>query len=255
VRAIILAAGSGMRMGKYTENLPKGMLSVGGKTLIERQLAALRAADIEDIIIATGYRAETINYSGVTYAHNPKYAETNMVETLLCCRDFLNTDILVCYSDIIYTPELAGKTADSEYEIAVAADTDWRKYWNFRYGTTETDLETFSVGKDFKIIDIGKPLSSSEGIDYRYIGLIKFSEKALIDMIEFYDAKKKSGQKWLQSGKEFKKGYMTDLLNELIISGSDVRAVPFKGGWREFDTERDYELLTESTGNALNFEL
>ena len=51
MQAIILAAGQGTRLKKYTENLPKGMLMFNGKTIIERQIEEYRAAGIKDIIL------------------------------------------------------------------------------------------------------------------------------------------------------------------------------------------------------------
>ena len=84
MKAIILAAGMGTRLGKYTENLPKCMLEFNGKSLIERQVDTLRKAGITDISIVRGYQPEKITISGVRYYHNPDFSNTNMVETLFC---------------------------------------------------------------------------------------------------------------------------------------------------------------------------
>ena len=51
MKAIILAAGQGTRLKKYTENLPKGMLSFMGKTIIERQIEIYRKCGIDNIIV------------------------------------------------------------------------------------------------------------------------------------------------------------------------------------------------------------
>ena len=51
MKAIILAAGQGTRLKKYTENLPKGMLRFMGQTIIERQIAMYRKCGINDIIV------------------------------------------------------------------------------------------------------------------------------------------------------------------------------------------------------------
>ena len=57
MKAIILAAGQGTRLKKYTENLPKGMLEFQGKTIIERQLETYRSMGIDDIIVVRGFAA------------------------------------------------------------------------------------------------------------------------------------------------------------------------------------------------------
>lgn len=244
MKALILAAGSGTRMGKYTENLPKGMLNVNGKTLIERQLETLHAAGIEDIAIATGYKSEKISYTGVKYYHNSEYASTNMLETIMCAKEFLNDDVLIAYSDILYTPELVKKCVNADYDVGVAVDKDWKKLWKLRYDTTEFDLESMNVDNSGTIQELGKEVETSKGLDYRYIGLIKFSKKGLNTMFDVYHSR--HGKTWPQSGKEFKKGYMTDLLSELIHAGTAVKAIISEGGWAEFDTTQDYERLSEA---------
>ena len=58
---------------------------------------------------------------------------------------------------------------------------------------------------------------------------------------------------WQQSGKVVSKAYMTDLLNAIIESGRNVKAVHFNNGWIEFDTNEDYENAIEWAKNgALN---
>jgi choline kinase len=250
MRAVILAAGSGMRMGKYGEDLPKCMLPINGKPIIEWQLERLNGIGLSDIIIITGYKAEKIKFSGVTYCHNADYSETNMIETLMCAREAFDTDILISYGDILYTKELAKKTADCAADIGVAADSAWRDYWRLRYDSTEVDIETLSLSADGRINEIGKPVSSSVGIDLRYIGLLNFSKKGMSAALRLYDDKKNRDELWIQSGKPFKKGYMTDMVHELILAGVSVYPVMTQGGWLEFDTVRDYEMASEMSNTS-----
>lgn len=245
MKAIILAAGMGTRLGKYTKHLPKGMLVFNGKTLIEFQLETLRKVGIYKIAIVTGYQKEAISYPGLKYYYNEYYSSTNMVESLMATSDEFDDDIIVAYSDIIYTDGLAREMINAPFDIAVAADCEWRRYWNMRYGTTEIDVESFSVGDDLKIKELGLPLTSSEGVDYRYIGLIKFSQNGIFALKKVYEEKKRFLTPWKQSGKNFYQGYMTDILNELIINKYDVYACLYKNGWLEFDTVEDYEKMCQ----------
>ena len=79
MKAIILAAGQGTRLKKYTENLPKGMLNFDGKTIIERQIEMYRKCGIDSIIIVRGFAADKIDYNGVKYYDNKDFASTNAV--------------------------------------------------------------------------------------------------------------------------------------------------------------------------------
>ncbi len=244
MKAVILAAGKGTRMGKYTENLPKGMLNFKGKTLIERQIEALRSAGINDIAIVTGYEASKINYENVRYFHNTKFDITNMVESLMCAKDFIqNSDVLICYSDILYTKELVKKCIDFKGNVGVTVDEDWKKLWKLRYGKVDFDLESLTV-KDGKITELGKEIETSENLNYRYVGLIRFSPKGIDKLFEIYNSRK--GKTWPQSGKNFEQGYMTDILCEIINSGYDICAIITKGNWLEFDTEKDYETFIKA---------
>ena len=139
MKAIILAAGQGTRLKKYTENLPKGMLSFIGKTIIERQIEMYRKCGIENIIVVRGFAADKIQYEGVTYYINEDYANTNMVESLMAAKSEFNEDIIVSYSDILFEEKMLKAMMKSEADFAVAVDDDWMAYWEKRYGKVYFD--------------------------------------------------------------------------------------------------------------------
>ena len=84
MKAIILAAGRGSRLKGLTDDRPKCLVELGGVRLLDWQLAALKAAGIEDVVVVTGYRADLLQAEGVRTIHNPDWARTNMVRSLLC---------------------------------------------------------------------------------------------------------------------------------------------------------------------------
>lgn len=243
MKAIILAAGQGTRLKKYTQNLPKGMLEFVGKTLIERQIELYREAGIEKIIVVRGFAADKISYPGVTYYTNEEYATTNMVESLLAAETEFDDDVIVGYSDVVFERRLLETMMADKSDFAVAVDDAWKCYWQRRYGKVDFDTESLSIGDDGAIKELGKEDPPLEKIDARYIGLLKFSRQGLGFIKELLaDAKSKLGDKpWQQSGKPVRKAYMTDLLNAVIESGRKVQAVRFEHGWLEFDTNEDYE--------------
>jgi choline kinase len=249
-RAIILAAGMGTRLAKYTSQLPKGMLQFNGKTLIERQINTLRESGITDISIVTGYQSSAIHYPGITYFHNERFSTTNMLESLMCAKEKFDNDSIVSYADIIYTPPLVKAISNSPTDIAVAVDESWREYWTQRYGTTETDLESLSV-LDNRIVEIGKPVTSSKDLHHRYIGLLKFSKSGFNVVQDLYERKRLKNEAWIQSGKPFELGYMTDLLHEIIQNKGAVVPVTSNRGWMEFDTNEDYEVQTDLANKGL----
>lgn len=246
LKAIILAAGRGTRLNKYTVELPKCMLNFAGNTLIKRQIDTIRKHGIDNITIVTGYMSKKINYTGIKYFHNEKYATTNMIESLFCANSEMTDDIIVCYSDIIFEEEVLEKIINSNYDISVVVDLEWKKYWKIRYGKVNYDLESLKINNN-RIIELGREEQNIDEIDGRFVGLIKFKKKVIMDLFEVYNiAKKKYSRSfWPKSKKPFKQGYMTDLLQEFIFQGFKVSPVFIKNKWLEFDTNEDYEIVNK----------
>ena len=243
MKAIILAAGQGTRLKKYTENLPKGMLEFGGKTIIERQIELYRRCGVADIIVVTGYASDKITYEGVRYYHNKDFAVTNMVESMLCARGEFDSDVIVSYSDILFSEEMLKAMLDAAGDFAVAVDTNWQAYWQKRYGRVDFDTESLTMDGAGCITSLGLENPPLAEIDARYVGLLKFSRAGLAKILALWDRDYDEylEKPWQQSGKHIRQAYMTDLLNALIGEGEAVQAVKFTGGWIEFDTNEDYE--------------
>lgn len=242
MRAIILAAGEGTRLKKYTQELPKGMLEFAGKTLIERQIEAFRSLGIDDIVIVRGFEAEKIDYPGITYVLNPEYATTNMVTSLFYAEEYLEGSLIVSYADIVFNDCLLKSLIIESCDVAVSVDMTWKAYWKKRHGSVELDTESLKLDCK-KIISLGVEDVPSSEIDGRYIGLIKFSARGVEELKrvwhkyldDYWD------KPWQVSGKPLKKAYLTDMLSALIDEGVDVTAMKTMGGWLEFDTNEDYE--------------
>lgn len=243
MKAVILAAGQGTRLKKYTENLPKGMLSFEGKTIIERQIAMYQKCGVDKIIVVRGFAADKINYDGVTYYTNENYADTNMVESFMAARKEFDDDMVVSYSDILFEEQMIKKMMESREDFSVAVDDNWKAYWEKRYGKVDFDTESLSLDKNGNIVELGLENPPIGEIDARYIGLLKFSREGLkrIETILEEAYQNFVDKPWKQSGKTIRKAYMTDLLQALIELGYPVKAEKFKNGWIEFDTNEDYE--------------
>lgn len=247
MKAIILAAGQGTRLNKYTANLPKGMLAFAGKTIIERQIETYRKNGIHDIIIVRGYAAEKIKYRDIKYCTNNEYGSTNMVESLLTAQTEFDDDIIVSYSDILFSDDMLRGMMESRGHFVVAVDQDWQEYWAMRYGRVDFDTESLEINDQNDIISLGLPDVPPDRIDARYVGLLKFSREGLARILAIMnrDYDKYLDKPWKQSGKIIRQAYMTDLLQAIVEEGETVKAQLFCHGWIEFDTNEDYERACE----------
>lgn len=252
MKAIILAAGKGQRLRQYADGLPKGMLSFDGMPLIERQLQSLRGAGIEDITVVRGYERKKISFSGVKYYDNLSYDSTNMLASLMCAANEFTDDVLVCYADILYEKRLIQQLIAERGDYVVLADTDWKKYWQMRYGSINFDIESFKLIEGSRIAEIGQDCTNPAEIDARYIGLLKFSLKGILLAKSIYETaiKNCNNEKWGNIPRSPQKAYMTDLFQTLISNGECVMASLVKGGWVEFDTNQDYEFLSALSSNG-----
>ncbi|HET6425995.1 MAG TPA: NTP transferase domain-containing protein, partial [Planctomycetaceae bacterium] len=92
MRGLVLAAGAGRRLGALGADRPKCLVEVGGRTLLDWQHAALTGAGIHDLAIISGYRAEQLPQRGWTQFHNPRFADTGVIASLMTARDWLEVD-------------------------------------------------------------------------------------------------------------------------------------------------------------------
>ena len=242
-RAIILAAGRGSRLHPYTKNAPKCLTEVGNTTLIDRQLATLRAAGIGDIVIATGYQADQLRLPGTRQVHNPDWADTNMVETLFAAEAEFGDDMLVCYADIVYERRLIESLLAAAADICVAINTTWRPLWEARFDDPLDDAESLLLDDGGRIVEIGEKVRDIDEIQGQFTGLMRFRGAGIEMLRRAYRSMATAERGW-KARRSARNAYMTDLLMELILNGESVQAVPNAGGWFEIDTVADYDLVS-----------
>jgi L-glutamine-phosphate cytidylyltransferase len=179
MRAVILAAGRGSRMGHLGADRPKCLVELAGKPLIERQIAALRRGGADEIGIVRGYRAEMVDFPGVSYFANERWAETNMVMSLAAAATWLREGpVIVSYGDIFYRGELVRGLAAAAGQLVISYDRAWRRLWTRRFADPLADAETFGVDAAGQLLEIGGKTARIEDIEGQYMGLFKFTPSA-----------------------------------------------------------------------------
>ncbi len=232
MNAIILAAGRGTRMKNLTEEQPKCLVTLRGKSLLDWQLGALREAGIHRIAIVTGYRRELLANRGLVEFHNPRWAESNMVTSLACASEWLQSGpCIVSYSDIFYSAAAVRSLIDSPAPLAVTYDPNWLELWTQRFGDPLLDAETFRLKPDHTLAEIGnKPVSVAE-VEGQYMGLLRFTPPAWEEVTRLRSE---------MSSAECDRMHMTGTLQRVIEAGRmTITAVPYCGEWGEVDSAED----------------
>lgn len=124
--AVIVAAGEGKRLRPATEDMPKCLLPIDGKPLIEYSLRILERHDVKRIGLVVGYLKEQfpeVLGSQYTYIFNPFYTLTNDMASLWFAKHFIgDNDFVYLHSDLLYHPDILTMTMKSDAEIALAVE-------------------------------------------------------------------------------------------------------------------------------------
>lgn len=238
MQAMMLAAGMGRRMKKYTKHHTKCMIEVGGKTLFERVAEALQEAGIRKLIMVIGYEAEALRdyieskeYSlEIEYVYNYDYAATNNIYSLYLAKEYLEKDdTILLESDLVFDKSiLKGVVQSPEKNIVVAA-----KYEQWMDGTMVL------LDSKRNIIDfVDKTQFRYEEVDryYKTVNIYKFSKEfAANQYIPFMEA--------------YLKAYGTNQYYEQVlkilahIKNSELKAyILTDENWYEVDDAQDLDI-------------
>jgi choline kinase len=234
MRAVILAAGRGSRMGEIGDERPKCLVELAGKTLIERQIAALRGGGAEAVGVVRGYRAEMIDYPGLSYFHNGRWAETNMVMSLAAASEWLAAGtVIVSYADIFYGRDLVANLAAAPGDLVISFDRAWRQLWTERFADPLADAETFRTDPSGRLTEIGNKTTTIDDIEGQYMGLLKFTPRAWEAVSALIADLAPKARDRLD---------MTSLLRHLLGRGFPIATLGTQGQWGEVDNPTDLAL-------------
>lgn len=245
MKAIIIAAGMGNRLEHHTDDRPKCMVEVAGRSILDHQLAAFHANNIEEIHVVRGYLSERLIVpGGATYWENPDFRDNNILLSLMHAEGAMGGAFLTTYSDIVYTSEVVRTLMESPDDIALVVDRQWANAYEGREDHPVEQAELCEVDGS-RVVRVGKQVGPERALG-EFIGLAKFSEKGGQQVTEVYhDVRARYGDdEPFQAAGLFRKAYLTDLFLELIARGIHVGYVVIEGGWREIDTVEDLERVS-----------
>ncbi len=228
MRGIILAAGQGLRLRTVTEERPKCLARVGGLTLLDRQIQALRGAGIDDVVVVIGCEAERVRrltgLSPVHFVENARFAQTNSLYSLWLARPLLLEGFVVLNCDVLFHPQiltdLLTARCDSAAVVAFQGDGD-------ALGEEEMKVKI----RHGRIRDFSKQLPPDEA-DGENVGIVKFSERDAPALVAHLDRLVADGRT-----REWAPRAFAEFARERSLYAVGTRGYP----WIEIDFADDYE--------------
>ena len=254
MKAIIVAAGRGRRLGQETDDIPKCMVEVAGRAILHRQLDALAAAGVDDVVVVRGYLGDRIAPPAggppLRFVENPDWAENNILTSLLFAEAEMAGGFMFSYSDIVFAPEHARRLAEAPGPVAMVIDRRWRDAYEGRTLHPVSEAELARVegnGAAATVTRVGKRLVSADEACGEFIGLARFSAEGAAALVEVWREALAHGRRTpFGAAGSLDQAYLSDGLNAMAARGLALRPLFIDGLWREIDTEQDLARAQET---------
>jgi choline kinase len=231
VKAILLGAGRGKRLGPHTLDGPKSLVPFGGRRLGDFALEAMAHAGIREVVYVGGWQVERVRaqYPDLSYVVNERWAETNILASLFCAKDHMNDGFVSTYTDIVYPVDVVQRLRDTPGDICLAIDTAWRARYRERTLHPETDGEKVRASSG-SIREISRTIDPADAHG-EFIGVARFTKEGARALVAHH-ATAELGPK----------AYFIEILERMLRAGVPMTHVDISGGYWEIDTEEDYRL-------------
>ena len=252
---IIPAAGENPELKHLLGDIPKALLKVNDKTILEHEISLFRKAGLNDINVIIGYQKEKFKIPGVTFFENNDYQSTGMLESLMKVRDKMKRGFILANSDLLFDERLIKELLSRKEDIVIVVDDSYlyhKHELDKRLDAVITKRRKQKAGfsyqkfrySDDEVISIGKEIPK-EKMDYEFVGIVKFSKKGAENFIETYDSLKSSHSGPFHGAETFQKSMDIEMLQELVNRGFKVSIHETHGGWIEIHNERDIEIAKD----------
>ena len=216
MKAIILAAGVGKRLGDFTKSAPKCLLPIGKETVLGREIRILQETGFskKDIIVMGGYKSELLNDYDINLLINEQYESTDNSYTLGMALEGISDDVIIMDGDLVFDKQMLVQLIECSHKNAILT-----------HKSSDLDESTgISVRDDGSISAIGKNIINS---GYVYLSIFKVSKEAITDFRKELNAE--------HVKKTWYTAPLTAILNKHIFYNCITN---YK--WHEIDCPKDY---------------
>jgi L-glutamine-phosphate cytidylyltransferase len=243
MKAIIIAAGIGSRLGDLTKDLPKPLIDINGKSILERQIELFKKFGINEIFIVTGYKNNKIKFSDINCVYNSEYQQTEQIGSLMKARNEISGDVIISFGDILFEEKILEELLENKDDFVLVSDPNWKKSYESRPDNppTQSDFIALKNNKIIKFFKNSLEIDNSYSV-VEFIGLMKMSAMSSNIFLQKYNNLEKSHTGKFHFASSFMNAKFIDFFEELRLSGIQMYTLNVNGKWCEIDTIQDLEI-------------
>jgi choline kinase len=239
MKGVILAAGRGSRLNGSAGDKPKCLVTVGGMSLLDRQIRTLRRAGVDDLVVVVGCQADRVRRacgSGIQYVENFRFAETNSLYSLWTARTLLSDGFVVLNCDVLFHPGLLDELLATHHDAALLID--YHSEGQAPYGDEEMKVKV----RDGLVVDMAKTLPADEA-DAENLGIVKFGPRSAPEVVSILDRIVGEGRLREWAPKAFREFAQHRPLHAVAANGYP---------WIEIDFPEDYRRAVQEILPAID---
>ena len=230
MKGIILAAGRGARLTGGNNEMPKCLVTLGGETLLSRNIRLLRDAGLDEVVVVVGCAADAVRRTcpGVHFVENARFAQTNSLYSLWLTRPLLADGFVVMNCDVLVHPQLVSDLLSARHEDGLLLSY---RDEDTAYGSEEMKVRV----RRGCVIDISKTMDPQDA-DGENVGIARFGAAGARLLVEQMDALIAEGDHKAWVPRAFK----------AFAERRPLHAVGTRGfPWTEIDFPEDYRNAVE----------
>ena len=256
MKAIIVAAGVGSRLGELTKNTTKSLIDINGKSLLDRQISTLKKLGIFDITVIIGPYPEKYSFEKISIIHDKNYLEHDILSSFMLASPIMNEEVIVSYGDVVFDEQVLQSLINFDGTIGLGVDFNWEKKYHKQEMIDEATTVKIKNNVCIKIIDgrefkksknnHGTKINKLENLKIgEFVGLMKLSKNGSAIFIKKYQELINSHVGTFHEATSISQAYFTDMLQELIDNDIEILPISVKGKWCEIDTIEDLKRAEE----------
>ena len=237
MKAILLAASRGSKLGELTTDRPKCMLEVRGVPLLSRLTQQFKHAGVRDITVVVGYKHEVVDLPDISKRINADYASTGEVVSLACAMEALHGECVLSYGDILFRRYILDLLLEVDGDIVVVVEAGGTDR-GIHAAKQTADLAKCSIpfsddyleDQEIELEQISADLDDTAA-DGVWIGLVKLSARGSELVRDEISEMREEGSLSTAS--------LPDVVNRLIAKGVKPRVVYIAGHWLDVNDAVD----------------